>query len=339
MPLRNFIKPAYSRGEELPIPLVPYVRGWKFTVQSHIPPPPTPVISNNRLYTPQDATEYDQLGGVEWLLKNAPLPGKKGVHSITLEIVENIRNGDRLRAQVFAVIVRDATTDTPSEILEPDRIFVAKVYDPLYHADDVDVAGFISPIKLTDHDYTHECAVYEKLSEYQGKRIPRFYGSFSLDIPFFDKIRTVRLILIEYIPGTSMDQANAADFSQHTRQQMIKSIINFESDVFGFKDIKLLDLHRRNILIMKDTQHNLVFIDFADCLFNRRPDEPRFARLNTFLGQYISPLLRCTGKSWKAFKSDKKEDNWIDWDMDAWVNNQWAHTKDTITPEMVARFG
>ena len=119
---------------------------------------------------------------------------------------------------------------------------VAKVYDPLYFHDD---DGHINAFSCVDKHYTHEVHAYHTLAEVQGTFIPRFYGSFSLDIPCQNSAkRTVRLILIEYIPGLAMSQVNATRYPQDIRQQIMKAVVEFESSAYE-KDIVLTDLSPR----------------------------------------------------------------------------------------------
>ncbi|KAJ5909065.1 hypothetical protein N7495_001747 [Penicillium taxi] len=136
--------------------------------------------------------------------------------------------------------------------------------------------------------------MYENLSEYQRKQIPRFYGSFSLDLPFRGETRTVRLILIEYIPGISMDQANPEDFSQETRKQIMKLVINLKSEIYGLKNILLYDLHPRNIMIQEGP--DVVLIDFADAMTNRGtgfyPWQQTTSSMAPYMGEYVLPQLR-----------------------------------------------
>lgn len=73
------------------------------------------------------------------------------------------------------------------------------IYDPLYYnhySDDVD------PFLCADREYRREVAAYTRLSTSDSvTRIPKYYGSCSLEIPAKDKSRFVRLILIQKIEG------------------------------------------------------------------------------------------------------------------------------------------
>jgi hypothetical protein len=137
-----------------------------------------------------------------------------------------------------------------------------------------------------------------------------------------------------------MQDANPNEFSQQARKQLMKSIIDFDSLVYWKQDILLTDLSLRNVMIPNksckadcSTEIPARFLDFGDALFNRRRDDPGLAKINLFMGQYISPILRWSGWSRKGeFKA------WIDWDWEAWIKAEYAHTASTITPEMCSLF-
>lgn len=75
-------------------------------------------------------------------------------------------------------------------------------------------------IQIRSQD-THELRVYDVLFEMQGESVPRFYGSFTPDIPVdLFRLPSVRLILVENIPEISMQKTNPEKFSQLTRQQL-----------------------------------------------------------------------------------------------------------------------
>ncbi|EAW15262.1 uncharacterized protein ACLA_059260 [Aspergillus clavatus NRRL 1] len=304
---------------ELPKSSIPYTKGWKFTVNSHIPPRPTLVTKNCCRNFEVGRNERSQFSPAQRCLRNPPLLGEQGSHILNLEVLELLKVGDGCNAQVFTVRV-----DNP-ECTESNANLVAKIYDPLYFDDE---EGYLNPFLCVDKHYTHEVHAYGVLSDLQGVLVPRFYGSYSLDLLVEDSAkRTVRLILIEYLPGISMQQAIPKDFPQRTRQQIMKSVIEFESEVYK-RDILLTDLHPRNVMMVDQGQRKLVFYDFAGALFGRRRDDPIAVEFNLFLGQYISPLLRWDTTMAMEFGE------WIDWDWDSWVKEEFAHTSANITQEM-----
>lgn len=315
----------------LPKPRVPYVKGWRFAVEPHVTPPPTPVTRGCCLNSDADSEERRTVPPVERCLKHPPLPGQLGEpvpDTVQLRILEPLRVGDGHNAQVFTVRVQSGLN---SRYLPQNQMVVAKIYDPLYFNDD---NGYLNPFLCVDKHYTHETHAYKHLSNFQGVSIPKFYGSYSLKIPIENsRFRTVRLILMEFISGTSMQQTGPENFSQRTRKQFLRSIIDFESLVYE-RDIMLTDLFPRNVILVKsgcESKHKLIFIDFEAAIFGRIRDDPLPFRINLFLGQYVSPLLRWTRRS-HNFRE------WIDWDWRPWVETEFAHTTATITPEMRRRY-
>jgi len=346
----------------LPKPPVPYTRGWLFRAKVHTPPPPTLVVEDCHTNSNSDVAERWALSATERCLKHPPLPGVEGTDTVSLEIIEPLKVGDGHHSQVFTIRV----VDSPSELLPVDgdgsgcTQLVAKVYDPLYLNDD---DGYLNPFLCVDHDYTHEANTYTALGELQGKYIPKYYGSYTLEMAVDrdedscsdldsgsdpdsadeqPRTRTVRMILIEYIHGITMSHYQPQDFPQSARQAILKSIVDIESQIYE-KDLLLLDIHPRNVIIMYNPadssssigqQPRAVLVDFADVLFNRRRDDPLALLLNYFLGEYISPLLRWKKAHYPIYRFE----GWVDWDWDWWLEAEFPHTAATITPEMRERW-
>ena len=192
-----------------------------------------------------------------------------------------LQSGDGHQSQVFTVRLLDSES-TPRSLPREGTILVAKVHDPLYFDDD---DGYINPFVCKDRHYTHEANAYSNLAEVQGHWSPKYYGSYTLLVD----TRVVRMIWIEHIEGTTMVDARPEEFPQAYRQSVMKSVVELESRVYE-KDLFLRDLEPRNIIIRSPTSNppNIVFIDFADALFNRRWDDTFALIYNYFLGEYIS---------------------------------------------------
>ncbi|GKZ38370.1 hypothetical protein AbraIFM66950_010527 [Aspergillus brasiliensis] len=315
---------------ELPKPPVPYTRGWRFTAQYHSVSAPTLVTRGCCINSRSDKKERKHLSPVDRCLKQPPLPGGKGNDTVRLEVLQLLKAGDGHNSQVFTVRLLAST----SQSLPPDGTeLVAKIYDPLYFDDD---EGYLNPFRCMDQYYTHEANAYKALGEFQGRGIPRYYGSYSLDLPVDSiRTRTVRMILIEHIHGSTMADAEPESFSQSARQHIMKTIVDLESRIYE-KDIWLIDLEPRNVIVSSaaNSQPRVVLIDFGHALFNRRRDDPLAMQLNNFLGQDISPLLRWNDARAKKFGFS----DWIDWDWNGWLETEFAHTAVSITPAMRERW-
>jgi hypothetical protein len=87
----------------LPKPLIPYAKGWRFTVQQHIPPGPTKVTERSCRYTKVTLHERRHLTLVERCLRQPPLPGTTKPCSVELEVLDPLKVKDGTNSQVFTV--------------------------------------------------------------------------------------------------------------------------------------------------------------------------------------------------------------------------------------------
>ncbi|PLB48792.1 hypothetical protein P170DRAFT_436500 [Aspergillus steynii IBT 23096] len=305
----------------------PYTKGHRLRISSHVAPAPTPVTIDCCRDGQAGREERARLTPLQRCIEHPPLPGNSGSESADLEILDPLKVGEAHNAQVFIAEMHETgTTDHAKNKV------VAKVYDPLYF-DDQD--GYLNPFRCVDKHYTHEVHTYTLLAHLQGSLIPKFYGSFSLEIPGpGSTFRGVRLIVIEYIPGLSMLQAHPENYPSPCRQQIVKSVIDFESRAYE-RDIVLTDLCPRNVMLLDPNdypQRTIVFLDFGGAIFGRRLDGPRTIRSNLFLGQYISPLVR-----WSSSMSFLFSD-WIDWEMRPWIEAEYSHEVASVTEEMRKKF-
>ncbi|KAK9239598.1 hypothetical protein V1525DRAFT_397871 [Lipomyces kononenkoae] len=309
---------------KIPKPFLPYYPGQQFTVVSHDPPEPTTYRCNLNIHT---ARERESKHPLERCILHPPLPGSIGVTTVYLRIVESVRLGDNHSAQVAKVQVERVI---PHESSSPpvDTPLIAKFYDPLYfdhEQDDVD------PFLCVDRHYSHEVAAYNALSDLQGSTIPRYYGSYSLELPAEATVRSVRLILMEFIPGASMRQLNPCDFSQLQRQVIMKAIVDAESLVYTH-NVRHRDIHPRNILVLNTAtapyERRVVVIDFgiADIGRSPVPGDPE-SDAKYLPGVPISPLLRWNVAWWPYFFQPCFSE-WIDWDWQSWLERNYG----TIDP-------
>lgn len=156
-------------------------------------------------------------------------------------------------------------------------------------------------IQIRSQD-THEPRAYDVLFEMQGESVPRFYGSFAPDIPVDpSRMPTVRLILVEYIPGISMQQTNPEEFSQLTLQQLMKSVVDFETLVYHTRDILLTKLSPRNTMMVDvEGGRHLFFLDFASAFFWAQERWPG-GRQNEYVLGPICFATFCDGmKAWQC---------------------------------------
>ena len=270
----------------------------------------------------QARRERESIDPVQRCLLHPPLPGVFTSGVAELEIVRLVRAGDQHGAQLLAVRVLTSTHDLPS-----DTGLLAKLYDPLYFDHEQDEAD---PFLCVDRAYTHESAVYTKIMDFQGSLIPKYYGSFSLSLPIdHTHFREVRLILMENVPGISMQNLRPSNFTKSERQAIMKAIIDSETALYN-RNIVHRDIHPRNILVLPQPARKVVLVDFGLSRTSRSPFpewEERYLP-----GVPISPMLR-----W--IKRREWFDEWVDWDWEAWVEQHYEHTRGSITKYMQSMWG
>ncbi|KAJ9284666.1 hypothetical protein DTO021C3_7793 [Paecilomyces variotii] len=337
MLISNTIQDGDFAFEANPPPPVPYVKGHRFTVRSQNPPAPAPITESCSL-TKEADIERRTVPPLQRCILHPPVGGSDGHSMVTFEVSHEIRAGEDHSAQIVAVNILNTSPDCP-KTLQGVTTAVAKLYDPLYfdHSDDD-----TDPFLCVKCHYSREAASYARLSDLQGTVIPAYYGSYSLELPVDEpssKTRTVRLIMIEYISGFSMRELRPRDFSQLQRKQIIKQIIDGESAIYT-RDVRLSDLHPRNVMVEQDPNSKenrikrVILLDFGTNILSRHwlgiPEEEQ----KLLPGTYISPLLRWH-KVWRMVNSFS---DWVDWDYQPWLRAEYAHTASSVTPYMKSQW-
>ncbi|KAK9235325.1 hypothetical protein V1525DRAFT_421429 [Lipomyces kononenkoae] len=280
------------------------------------------------------ARERESIHPLERCLIHPPTSGITGHNSILVKVVEPVRTGDRHNAQVVTIRTEYVPTEL-THAIPTDSYFVAKIYDPLYfdHEQD-DVDAFLS----TDQEYSREAAAYRKLSFMQGTIIPKFYGTFTLELPVANKgiSRSVRLIILEAIPGKPMTQLVPMDYSQVERQGIIKALIEAESLLYT-NDVWHRDIHPRNVLVSGNVGENcsrrVIIVDFGKAWVGRaHPLLAPEAAKKYLPGIPISPVL-CWSKAWWPYLQVSFAE-WIDWDWEPWLEHHFGSTSAPITKDM-----
>ncbi|CAK7215022.1 hypothetical protein SCUCBS95973_002334 [Sporothrix curviconia] len=189
-------------------PELPYRPGCCLSIRRHLPPPPF-----GKRYTGEEPARFDDDWKVrrhmkltDWALQTPPRNGSPPhpdptVHG--LQILDALACKDGRGAQVVRCHLE----------ADPERICVAKIYDPFYYNHlEYDVTW------TADHDYSREAAAYEVLrdAKVDGKIVPKYYGSWTFDLPVPEVLREssgvtsttrpVCMILIEWIAGISLDK-------------------------------------------------------------------------------------------------------------------------------------
>jgi serine/threonine protein kinase len=85
--------------------------------------------------------------------------------------------------------------------------------------------------------------------------------------------REVRLILIENVPGISMQNLSPSNFTKSERQAIMKALIDSETALYN-REIVHRDIHPRNILVLpqpSDHARKVVLVDFGLARTSRSP--------------------------------------------------------------------
>ncbi|EEH33783.2 hypothetical protein PAAG_04832 [Paracoccidioides lutzii Pb01] len=245
---------SYCARYNMSKPPLPYFPGQEFCIHPHTPPAPA---TGEVVLSYEGASEkrkYASCGSLVAYLSHPPLPGLTGKCTIRLKVVGPVRIGDQHSAQLVTV----------------HMYLLAKLYDPLsfdHEQDDVD------PFRYTDLAYSHETAAYRLLCPLEGTVIPRYYGSFTLELPIPNKknfaIYPVNPYRKKY-PGISMQRLNPTNYTRSERQNIMKAIVDAESMLYAH-DILHRDIHPRNVLVLDSAHRRVVLIDFGYCGIGRTP--------------------------------------------------------------------
>ena len=268
-------------------------------------------------------------GFLEHCLANPPPRGEDGDREFLMNIKKELVVQDGHGAQIVAV---------------SDRL-VAKIFDPLYYPDptkreECDPHTNISwmPTRAANFHHCNEIETYRALSLLGGKVIPKFYGSFTMDIPYDGHhTRAVRLIILERIHGISMAKAEPILrlLPLKRRQDILKQTIDAESAIFRC-DVRHGDTAPRNIMLVGLSGGDGVQVRLLDFGSSRRMlEKDMIEGITRAEHRALSPILR-----WRRLGSSFAVGGWIDWEYVAWLDETWKDSSAyaPITPRMTEIF-
>ncbi|KAJ3530662.1 hypothetical protein NM208_g9225 [Fusarium decemcellulare] len=267
-------------------PEFPYLTGLSLTIRRHIPPPPFGVggykkgperqeVPGNQLY------DYVQ---TEWCLKHPPAdtPPHPDSRTQALHIIDGIACRDGRGAQIVRCHLDQ----------DESQIYAAKIYDALYYSyrdtgylpPEAVAEGYGVPVDVTsraDQDYSREAAAYEDIQQARvdGRFSPKYFGSWTFDMPFRDQTRPVRLILMEWIQGVSVqsliDREPPLPIPPTRRLEILAKAMELESKL-DHHSVRHRDFAPRNVLLVGSdltTEMPQVFlIDFNRSVALKRPN-------------------------------------------------------------------
>ncbi|KAM0744515.1 hypothetical protein ACQRIT_001004 [Beauveria bassiana] len=204
----------------------------------------------------------------ELCLEYLPDPGTPGDHQLHLTITEQLQVSECENSQVVTAGPLAVQGQPLPFNVARDAVVAAKFYDPLYN-DHI----LIDAWKSVDYSYRNEAQAYQRLGPLQGIVVPRFYGSYTVDIPVPQSAlqhhhaqpRPVRLVLYEYINGTQLSSAETRLFSTKQRQDIMQKVLNSFSKMRQL-GVYHLDFHPGNIVVLsaeRGQEADIRCIDFG----------------------------------------------------------------------------
>ncbi|KAF5026742.1 hypothetical protein F66182_1161 [Fusarium sp. NRRL 66182] len=258
MPL---LRPKQTRGPPRPLswklprdplkPELPYRLGLSLAIRAHIPPPPFG-FAYFKEAAPRPLANWTDLDGKtqsEWCLEHPPVdtPSHPDTTIRHLHMLEELACRDGRGAQVLRCSISDGNDD---------RVYVAKIYDPLYYAY---VESIDDVTWKADRDYSCEAAAYEDLKKaaVDGSLAPKYYGSWTLNMDYPARpqaTRPVRMILMEWIPDSVtmqhlLDRGIPARISPQHRLDILAKAMEVFSEM-EFYGVKHEDFAPRNVLLV-----------------------------------------------------------------------------------------
>ncbi|KGQ07666.1 hypothetical protein BBAD15_g6996 [Beauveria bassiana D1-5] len=191
----------------------------------------------------------------ELCLEYLPDPGTPGDRQLHLTITEQLQVGECENSQVVTARPLAVQGQPLPFNVARDAVVAAKFYDPA------------------------------RLGPLQGIVVPRFYGSYTVDIPVpqaalqhhHAQPRLVRLVLYEYINGTQLSSAEARLFSTKQRQAIVQKVLNSFSKMRQL-GVYHLDFHPGNIVVLsaeEGQEADIRCIDFG----HSKLSDPSYVKL------------------------------------------------------------
>lgn len=186
---------------------LPYIIGFTTQIRRHVPPPPFGEPDYDPEPGPQLQMEYMQsVPQSELVVNNPPLetaPPLAETAGLIIHTPISVGSADGAQAVACSITPNDETG-------QPFQA-VAKIYDPLYYGFKRDYGPAPRNVVMeADKDYSREAAAYKYLEEIgqTGSFAPAYYGPWTFSLPITSRgttqTRRIRLILIEYLGGTSI---------------------------------------------------------------------------------------------------------------------------------------
>lgn len=324
----------FGRWKPLPDPCrpdLPYRHGLNLSIRPHRPPPPFGITGYSKGPERQESLPgaLRQSTQSDWCLQYPPTNTSTDFDSSErqLHIIDEIACEDGRGPQLVRCYLDE----------EDGQIYAAKIYDPLYYSyTDREFGTPVDVTWLADQHYSRECAAYEDLSkaEVDGILVPKYYGSWTFNMALLhtQAVRPVRMILMEWISGSSMqfliDCQKINSFSPEQRLSILAKAMEVECKI-NFHGVRHGDFAPRNIILVEHTSakvqnYRVLLVDFnysatfsrPNCKYKRqeatRPISPRYRFWGPCPNEFISWVPRPHRSQPAAFKG--------------WLRSVWEHS-------------
>ncbi|KAI1856348.1 uncharacterized protein JN550_013822 [Neoarthrinium moseri] len=306
-------------------PSIPYQPGTTIKAQAYTPPkPPNFYYTWARGKIEKDIREIHPL---QLCLENLPAEGHPRNRMIGLRIKRHVRVHDGANSQIVQAEFLSNQEKDPQPLEGPiPTSITVKFYDPLYYDFDTEHPD---PFANCDAAFAHETLAYHHLKPVYGTVVPRFLGSYSIDVPLPGNpsvFRPVRAILYEFVPGVSLQDIEIQDYSSSQRKAIMSAVLDAHS-ILRQLNVAHGDLDPRNVIVISAKEGEkadirLIDFDMAEC--GKRIQEQHQP---TMLPESRSIII----KRWsdKDLRDCMLDFAWlIDWPWDDWLENEYA--KDRI---------
>jgi hypothetical protein len=214
---------------------VRYQEGTELLIQPHNPPPPWGRNyyrhGEEEIRKPVRPSQIDEeTGRVDFTLSHPPIetspPNETKPRRLTIIGEARGPGTNENGAQVLLCYLDSDKT----------RRYIAKIYDGVKY--DSKYYSYADFMYHSDRDYTYEANAYQNIpSSLQGSIVPQYFGSWTFSVDEGEnRLRWVRLILLSYVDGTSMDDVihRAQSPGWAIRQERVSSY-HRRKDVVNYK--------------------------------------------------------------------------------------------------------
>ncbi|KAM3523731.1 hypothetical protein NHJ13051_004919 [Beauveria bassiana] len=196
----------------------------------------------------------------ELCLEYLPDPGMRpGNRQLHLTITEQLQVSECENSQVVTTRPLAVQGQPLPFNVARDAVVAAKFYDPLYN-DHI----LIDAWKSVDYSYRNDAQAYQRLGPLQGIVVPRFYGSYTVDIPVPQSaLQHHHAQPRPAGPASSLSSAEARLFSTKQHQAIMQKVLNSFSKMRQL-GVYHLDFHPGNIVVLSAEQGQEADIQYPE---------------------------------------------------------------------------